>query len=142
MILQIGLQGRMVLYPFLVVRQRRVLAELFRNFAMVIKELVEACQLAMSCVAVARGLSTVTVVFALVIAVFGVHEGARIGAQLLSNRWMFLQVGLQLRMGLQKLSITHQRRVLAQLLTDFAMAVEELVKAGQLASQSLAITVG
>src|SRR5882672_9636415 len=66
MILEIGLQRRMVVYELLVFRQRRIAAELFGDFLVFVKKLIEADHLAM--VGVTRVLAIV-VVLTVVVAV-------------------------------------------------------------------------
>src|SRR5262252_2673978 len=112
MSLQERLQIWMLLQPLLVVDQRRVLAQLFRDFAMAIQELIEtgqfpACDIATRTSRVVVGTSVVvracggagtiihirsSVIAGLVARLFagvevmlGPHEGVRIFVQLFAN---------------------------------------------------------
>src|SRR6516162_1922282 len=70
-------------------------------------------------------------VFAPVEAVFPVHEELGVFRNLLTNRRMILQVGLQSRMVLHKLGVVDQRRIRVQLFGNFAVVVEKLIEAGK-----------
>src|ERR1700693_391735 len=70
MVLQVGIKRRMVLRKFSVIHERRVFAKLFGNFAVTIKELIEARQFATS--------NVVAPAFVAVITIFLPHERVRI----------------------------------------------------------------
>src|SRR6516162_9881804 len=59
------------------------------------------------------------------------HEGSRIRLELLANFRVLLQILLQCRMALHEMLVVHERWILAQLLGDFRMAIEESVSRRQ-----------
>src|SRR5437879_608332 len=131
--LQIGLQRRVVRYELLILDQGRVLAKLPCSFAMVIEKLIEAGQFAAGGIAVARG-AAVAGVFAPIVTVFRAHERFRIFGDFLAHALMLLQIGLQVRILAEEFLIVHQRWIFAKLFGSFAMVIEKLIEARQLAA--------
>src|SRR5258708_16367222 len=111
MSLQVGLQIRILVQEFLVLRQRWISAKLFSRLAVLVHELVETRQLAASGVAIARRVVTVTIaaagVFTPVKAIFLAHEGVWIFAQFLADSRMLLEISLQRLVILQKFPVLH-----------------------------------
>src|SRR5437879_5387639 len=131
--LQIGLQRRVVRYELLILDQGRVLAKLPCSFAMVIEKLIEAGQFAAGGIAVARG-AAVAGVFAPIVTVFRAHERVRIFGDFLAHTLMLLQIGLQVRILAEEFLIVHKRWIFAKLFGSFAMVIEKLIEARQLAA--------
>src|SRR5260370_37109911 len=123
----------MACQKLLVVGQRRILGQLFRNRGMAAKELAKACHLP-TVVAVA-------LVFPPVEARLRLHEGVRVLAELLAHFRMRLQILLQGWMVLDPLAVVDQRRILAQLFGDLPMAVEEPVHVSQLPASRVTIAI-
>src|ERR1700758_2934019 len=114
----------MILQELLVIEQRGILADLLRNFAMLVEKLVEARQLPVCWVQLARIVPSI-------IAFFLKHERIRILSQSVADTRVILQVRLQLGMVLQELLVIQQGWVSADLLGDLTMLVEKLVEARQ-----------
>src|SRR6266851_372173 len=64
---------------------------------------------------------------------FLLHECIRVLIQLLTHALMILEIGLQRRMVVYELLVFRQRRIATELLGDFLVFVQELIKAGNLA---------
>src|SRR5579864_2883928 len=87
MSLQVSLQSGMVLQKFAVIEQRRILVNLFADFAVPVEELIETCQFPIIDVA---GFAV-----GVVNTIFGAHELVGILPNLLGNFGMVPQIGLQ-----------------------------------------------
>src|ERR1700733_6330746 len=124
---QVRLQRGMVLYEFFVIYQRGILAKLLGRFAVSIQELIEARQLLAVDVAIVIAI-TITIVCVTVETRFLTHEGVRIVLDLLTHGRMILQISLQGRMLLHIVIVVDERRIFAQLIGEFGMAVQELVE--------------
>src|SRR5579872_980632 len=124
-LLQVGLQRRMLLHKVLVVYERGVLAKLLGDFAMVVHELVKLRQFFGRCIAVAPVVSTIE-------AIHFLHGRDGVLRYLLPNSRLILHERLQLRMLLHKVPVVYQCGVLVKLLGNFAMAVQELIELRQL----------
>src|SRR5713101_8282073 len=74
----------------------------------------------------------VTIALTPVEPLFPAHERVRVLAKLLANSGVALQKLLQCRLILNELLVADQRRILAQLLLNFRMAVQEFVHVGDL----------
>src|SRR5579863_3754754 len=101
---------------------------------MVAKKLVEACQ----------SVSVTTVVVAIVVAILALiktillpHEAVGVLSDFVTNFRMLLQIILQRGMSRQELLVVEERWILAHLLGDFGMAIEEVIHARQLPSSSI-----
>src|SRR5580658_2882407 len=117
MVPQIGLQCGMVLHEFLVIHQRRILAQLLGGFAVSVQELIEARQF--------FAVGAIAIVLAVIVAIFLPHEGVRIFLYLLANCRMLLQIGLKLRMVSDVFLVIHEGRIFAKLLGSFAVTHRE-----------------
>src|ERR1700722_17982663 len=124
----------MVLLKLLVIHQRRILTQLFRDLGMSVHEAVHVRQLTTGYVAIAASL-----ILALVKALLLPHEGVRIFLIFLAHSRMLRQELLQRRMVLLKLLVIHQRRILTQLFSDLGVAVHESVHVRQLTTGYVAI---
>src|SRR5579859_2720365 len=113
--LQILLQGWMVLDPLAVVDQRRVLAQLLRDFPMAVEEPVHVPHR--------------PEILAPVVAFLPPHKGVWVLFELLTHFRMLLQILLQSGMLADPVGVADQRRVLAELLGDFRMVVQKIVHA-------------
>src|SRR6266478_1898745 len=80
-------------------------------------------------------------VFPPLVTLFLPHECIGVLSELLPDSRMLLQVLLQRRMLLDKLIVPDQRRILAQLLLNFRMAVEEFVHVGDLPALGVIVLV-
>jgi hypothetical protein len=72
-------------------------------------------------------------------ALFRLHESYRVLAEFLANSRVLLQKFLQLWVTLHPLMVVDQRGILAQLLGDFRMLIQELVHVGQFSAGYIAI---
>ncbi len=90
MVLQIGLQGRVVLQELLIVGERRIFAELFGSFPVRIEELIKTGKLATLAVAIL--VARITDVLE---AIFVSHERIRIILQRIASGRVVPQIGLQ-----------------------------------------------
>src|SRR5580700_8104469 len=128
---QIRLQRGMVPQEFFVIHQRRILAKLLGRFAVRVQELIEARHLLAVDVAITITITisiAIAIVFMAVEAGFLTHEGVRIVLDLLAHGRMILQISLQGRMLLHIVIVIDERRIFAQLIGEFGMAVQELVQ--------------
>src|SRR5713226_164404 len=167
MILEIGLQRRMVVYELLVFRQRRIATELLGDFLVFVQELIKAGNLAViavtsilagvviravavvtvsvvvppSVVAIKITIASVSVAFVVIEAVFLPHECIRILIQSLLDVRMLLQISLQRWMGLQELLIFYQRWIATKLFGGFAVTVKEAIELCQLSTATIVSTV-
>src|SRR5260370_38486122 len=101
---------------------------------MTAEELAEARQLATAvgithavpivAVAGADSMATITIALSPVIAIFLPHEGIRVLLELFANSGGILQILPQFRVVVDELLIIDQRRIFAELLRDFRMAVQ------------------
>src|SRR6266851_5177630 len=132
MLLQIFLQSGMVLDKFVVRHQRGISAKLLGDFRMAVHEAIKARQLTTSRVVVAP--VVIPPVFAPIEALFLPHETVRVLGYFLSYSGMLLQILLQCGMVLDKLLVRNQRRISAQLLGHFGMAVHKAIKARNLST--------
>src|ERR1700722_16275688 len=104
----------MVLNKLLVIYQRRIFAQLFRDLGMAVHEKIHVCQL----------LSPhAMIVLAAIEALLLVHESIGILADLLTNFRMLLQILLQLGMLFDKPLVVYQRRILAKLFGHLGVTV-------------------
>src|SRR5262249_29586678 len=76
--------------------------------------------------------ATVAVVFSPVKAVFRTHEGVRILAELVADTRIVSQEILQSGVVFEKLLIVNELRILANLLGNFTMVVQEFIEIAQL----------
>src|SRR3984885_15307873 len=134
MLLQIGLQLRMVTQVLLVVYQGRILAKLFGCFAVGIEKLVKARQFLAVNIAVAIALAAIVTLLLM-------HESAWILLYLRAKFRMFPQVRLQRVMVLHEFFVIYQRGILAELLGRFAVSIQELIEARQLLAVDVAVTI-
>ena len=67
-------------------------------------------------------------VFPAIVAVLLTHEAVRILRQLLAHTLVVLQVGLESRVACDELFVVCERRIAAELLRLFAVAVKEAIK--------------
>ena len=74
----------------------------------------------------------VPIIFSLLEPPFLAHEILRVLPDSFANLRMVVQEGFQFRVVLQVIAIIDQRRILAQLVGDIAVAVQELIEARQL----------
>src|SRR5216684_7140427 len=77
--------------------------------------------------------AAVHAVLAAFVSLFLLHECIRVLIQLLTHTLMILEIGLQRRMVVYELLVFRQRRIATELLGDFLVFVQELIKAGNLA---------
>jgi|ERR1700733_201392 len=139
MVMQVGLQRRVPLDEFVVVYERRILAQLFGDFRMRLEKIVEPRKF-LPCGVVVLSASVipapvvvvvpVSVVTSAVVAVIVItpirvaitilaaleafltlHELIRVLLEFLPNRRMILQVILKLRMAPQEIVIIYKRRI-------------------------------
>src|SRR5258706_10165403 len=103
---------------------------------MAVHELVEVRQLSPRGVAVAFTLPTVLLTVKTILLP---HEGVGIFLYFLANSRVLLQIRLQRTELLTTLPVSHQRRVFANLLGYFTMAVHELVEVRQLSPRGVAV---
>jgi len=128
-----------VLHKFPVLDQRRILGELLCNVGMAAEELAG---LSVRTVAVSIAIAAeLAIVLAAVVTSFLLHEGVRIFLRLFPNTRVFLQISLQRWMVLHEFVVIHQRRILANLLGDFAVLIEELIKICQFPARRTAIPI-
>src|SRR5258708_5482603 len=143
-ILQIGLQRRMVLQELLIFYKGRIATKLFCGFAMSIEEAIELCQFSATTIAstvcISVGITIAVLadviilvvktsrVLAAIVTLFLTHEGVWILRQIFAHSRMFLKKGLQCGVTLDELLILYERWVAAKLLGHLAMAVEKLIK--------------
>src|SRR6266851_744426 len=77
--------------------------------------------------------AAVHAVLAAFVSLFLLHECIGVLIQLLTHALMILEIGLQRRMVVYELLVFRQRRIATELLGDFLVFVQELIKAGNLA---------
>src|ERR1700687_4117497 len=82
---------------------------------------------------------TIAIAFSPVVALLRLHEGVRGLLQLLTNLGVRLQILLQGRMIFDPLAVVDQRRILAELLGEFRMAVQEPIHAGQFSARRVTV---
>src|SRR5258708_29610592 len=99
---------------------------------MAVEKLIEASELLTTDVVIAC-------VFSAVIAIFLPHEIIWIFFYFFAYARMVLQKGLQFRMPLYVILIVHERRIVAELLGDFLVAVQKLIKARQFLARNVAV---
>src|SRR5215467_12766724 len=138
-VLQKCAQVRMFLHKLPVIDQRRILAQLLCDLRMAVEELIHAGKFPTRYVTITKA-SVLLGVFATVKAPFRPEESIGVLTHLLAHAWVVLQKCAQVRMFLHKLPVIDQRRILAQLLCDLRMAVEELIHAGEFPTGDVAIT--
>src|ERR1700724_3571264 len=112
---------------------------------MAVHEPVHACQFSTSCVAlstVASAVSVTITIIALVpfVAIFLSHEGVRVLSELFADSGVILQKLPQLRMLFDELLVIDQRRILAELLSNFRMAIQEPVHLCQFSTGRVVVT--
>src|SRR5258706_182926 len=83
---------------------------------------------------------TVTIVLVPIVAIFLPHEGIRVLLELFADSRMVLQILLQFRMLFDEVLVIDQRRILAELLGNFRMAVQELVHFCHLSAGRVVVT--
>ena len=119
--LDIGLQVGMVLHKFPVIYERRILANLLGNFAVVVKEAVELLPVPTREIAIPSLVRAVETVFL-------AREGIRALPELVTNTRIALQIGPQGGVVLHKFAVVYERRILANLLSNSAVVVEEAIE--------------
>src|ERR1700675_5167780 len=112
---------------------------------MAVHEPVHTCQFSASSVAistVAIAVSVTVTIIALVpfVAIFLSHEGVRVLFELLADSRVILQKLPQLRMLFDELLVIDQRRILAELLGNFRMAIQEPVHLCQFSTGRVVVT--
>src|SRR5580693_6071991 len=133
MVPQIGLQCGMVLHEFLVIHQRRILAQLLGGFAVSVQELIEARQF--------FAVGAIAIVLAVIVAIFLPREGVRIFLYLLANCRMLLQIGLKLGMVPDVFLVIHEGRIFAELLGSFTVTIQELIETRELLAIDIAVAI-
>src|SRR5258708_6181396 len=94
---------------------------------MPVHEPVHTCQFSARRVAISAAVVTILVAFVSFVAIFLPHKGSRVLLELFADSRMVLQKFLQFRMLFDEVLVIDQRRILAELLGNFRMAVQELV---------------
>src|ERR1700681_3577854 len=110
---------------------------------MAVHEPVHTCQFSASCVAISTVAVSVTItIIALVpfVAIFLSHEGVRVLSELFADSGVILQKLPQLRMLFDELLVIDQRRILAELLGNFRMAIQEPVHLCQFSTGRVVVT--
>src|ERR1700724_4716502 len=112
---------------------------------MAVHEPVHTCQFSASCVAistVAIAVSFTITIIALVpfVAIFLSHEGVRVLSELFADSGVILQKLPQLRMFFHELLVIDQRRILAESLGNFRMAIQEPVHLFQFSTGRVVVT--
>src|ERR1700723_3189392 len=134
MVRQELLQSRVALHKLLIVYERWILLQSFRDLRMTVKEVVHVRQLTASHV------SITALVFAAVKALLLMHKRVRIFLVLLANSRMIGQELLQIRVALHKVFVVYERWILLQLLSNLGMAVHKMVHVRQLPARHVSIT--
>ena len=123
------LERRVRLDELFVVDQRRVLAQLLGDLGVAVHEAIHVGQLAARDVTIAA-VAIPIAIFAPVIALLLMHHGVRILIEIFPDFGMILQVALKIRVSFDELPFVHQRGILANLLGELRMAVEESIERG------------
>ena len=130
------LQCRMARHEPLVIHERGILLQLFRNLRMAVHKCIHISEFASRDVVAA----IVLPVFPPVIALFAVHKGAGIFLDLLAHSRVIRKKLLQSRMIRNKFLVIYERRILLQLFRDLRMAVHKGIHIAELASGHVRLT--
>src|SRR6202041_1325765 len=134
MVRQELLQSRVALHKLLIVYERWILLQSFRDLRMTVKEVVHVRQLTASHV------SITALVLAAVETLLLMHKRVRVFLVLLANSRMVRQELLQSGVALHKLLVVYERWILLQSFRDLRMTVKEMVHVRQLAASHVRIT--
>src|SRR5438477_1129461 len=143
-LLQIALQRWMLLHELLVIHQRGILPQLFGDFRMAVEESIHAGQLPAHHTAailplIDLALPLVEAIVALLETLFLLHKGVGIFAELFPHVRMLLQITLQGRVLVNEFAVIYQRGILAKLLRNLGMRVEEAIHTCCLPARHVAI---
>jgi hypothetical protein len=137
----------MVLHKVSIVKQGRIFANLFGNFTMSIQESVKIRNVSAIAIAIrhisAIGIAILSTGIAIAqvrvvaVGIFQSYERVGLLADLLFHARVRLKIRIELRMALQELRVVDQGWRFANLFGNFAMAIEKLIKSGQVPARDV-----